>query len=92
MENVIKIDGEEYDIKHMSDLVGDRIEKGGLIELRKGEFFSTKKHFVNSFLAFSKIFPFPDKMNFYRLAFKAQFTNAYSEWLNSKMLPKNITQ
>ncbi len=87
MENVIKIDGDKYDVKCMYDSVNRWIIDGELIELRKGEFFWTKKHFVKMVLGLSKIYPFLDRTNFYLLAFRIQFTNIYDRWLESRMFP-----
>lgn len=84
MNQVIKIDGYEYSEKFLYDLIGNQIRDGEFIELREGEFFSTKKHFVKMVLGLSKIYPFLDRMNFYRLAFKIQFTDVYDRWLESK--------
>ena len=82
------MDGYEYEAKYFCDLVGDRISNGELIELGKGEFFSTKKHFVRMVLGLSKIFPFQDRINFYLLALRIQFTDIYDIWLRSKINSK----
>ena len=89
MNQIIKINKEEYPIEHMYDLTDWGVRNGELIELRKGEFFWTKKHFVKSIFGLSKIVPFPDKINMYLLAFRLQFTDIYSRWMKSRILPNN---
>lgn len=84
MDLMIKINEVEYELEHMSGIIDSLLRDGQLIELKKGEFFWTKKHFVKGLLGMSKIVPFPNKVNIYLFAFHLQFTDLYSQWMNQK--------
>ena len=84
MNQMIKIDGDEYGVEHRHELTDYWVRNGELVELRKDEFFSTKKHFVKMVLGLSRIFPFRKRINFYLLAFRIQFTNIYEIWMRLK--------
>jgi len=72
-----------------SEFIKNFEKTGDVIELRPNEFFWTKKHFVKMILGLSKLYPLFKRSNFYFLAFQLQFTNLYSLWMESKVLPNN---
>lgn len=91
MQKTIKINEEVYEVGYIYDLIDNWVKNGELVEVRKGEFFRTRKHFVRSILGLSKIVPFPGKINMYLLSLKIQFTDIYEEWMGLKYPNSLIT-
>lgn len=86
MNQMIKINGKKYGVEHSYDRVDFLIKNKELIELRKGEFFWTKKNIVKNILGLSKIVSFSNKINMYIFVFRLQYTNLYSQWMKSIIL------
>jgi hypothetical protein len=84
MTRRIKINNKEHDVEYSYDIINDWLKNGELIELRDGEYFCTKKHFVKVVLGLSKIVPFPDKFKIYLFALRLQFTDLYPKWMATK--------